>query len=368
MPQVGGGTSYTFAGTADHAVSCLSYGDSTVTAAQARTLTDAEIARAQQALAQARVLVNPSTGILGVATGKSNDHPGEAAVIVYVDEKATVNVPAAVDGVRTLVIPTNAHAVAFGSAPQSPLRPASPAPARVGPQPGASRQTAVRRQPAEAESGVLRRGRGPEPRQPQGSGAGGLRGPQKVPGQLPAIGGRPAHPLHRDGPAARDPVVCGSVAVEGPLHATSGGNPAVRIRSGRGNPSAELEAELSCARRGPRHPSILPAFCRGQDLRSRSGARVSHAATREAPAYPIEGRFSDLFASALQSCCAGLRTGNCGQSGTDRFWSRYIRKNGVWRWVCRQRPAKIERRLRIGSLGPRQPLKVEDNAPCCVDL
>jgi hypothetical protein len=119
--QLGGGTTYTFVGSADHAVSCLNYGDNTVTAAQARTLPDAEIVRAQQALAQARMLVNPSTGILGAATGKSSDHPGEAAVILYVDETMTVTAPATVDGVRTLVIPTNAHAVAFGSAPQAPL-------------------------------------------------------------------------------------------------------------------------------------------------------------------------------------------------------------------------------------------------------
>jgi hypothetical protein len=125
--QVGGGTSYTFVGATDRAVSCLSYGDSTVNVAQARTLADSEIARAQQALSQARMLVNPSAGILGVATGKSNDHPGEAAVIVYVDENMTVNAPPIVDGLRTLVIPTNAHAVAFGSAPQTASVSAAPA-------------------------------------------------------------------------------------------------------------------------------------------------------------------------------------------------------------------------------------------------
>jgi hypothetical protein len=119
--QAGGGTTYTFVGGADHAVSCLNYGDNTVSAAQARTLTDAEMARAQQALGQARMLVNPATGILGVATGKSSDHPGEGAVILYVDESMSVTAPQTVDGARTLVIPTNAHAVAFGSAPQTPL-------------------------------------------------------------------------------------------------------------------------------------------------------------------------------------------------------------------------------------------------------
>jgi len=33
--------------------------------------------RAEQALVQARMMVNPSAGILGVAAGKSSDHPGE---------------------------------------------------------------------------------------------------------------------------------------------------------------------------------------------------------------------------------------------------------------------------------------------------
>jgi hypothetical protein len=117
--QLGG--SYTFAGTADHAVSCLSYGDNTIAAAQNRALSDAETARGQQALAQARMLVNPSAGILGVGIGKSSDQPGEAAVILYTDEKVTVNVPATVDGVRTEAIPTTAHAVSFGSAPQNPF-------------------------------------------------------------------------------------------------------------------------------------------------------------------------------------------------------------------------------------------------------
>ncbi|MGA7859666.1 MAG: hypothetical protein WCA11_17150 [Terracidiphilus sp.] len=117
--QAGGGTSYTFVGGADHAVSCLSYGDSTVAAAQAVALSDGEIARVQQALAAARMLVNPATGILGVAMGKSSDHSGEGAVIVYVNESTQVNVPVTVEGVRTLVVPTNARAVAIGAAPMA---------------------------------------------------------------------------------------------------------------------------------------------------------------------------------------------------------------------------------------------------------
>ena len=117
--QLGGG-SYTFVGAADHPVSCLSYGDSTVAHAQNLALSDAEYARAQQGLAQARMLINPTTGILGAAIGKSSDHPGEAAVILYTDEKMTANVPSTVDGVRTLAVPTTQRAVAYGSAQQTP--------------------------------------------------------------------------------------------------------------------------------------------------------------------------------------------------------------------------------------------------------
>jgi hypothetical protein len=120
------GGSYTFVGAADHAVSCLSYGDNTIAAAQSRTLGDAEKARSQQALVQARMLVNSSAGVLGVATGKSSDHPGEAAVILYADQNKAVNLPATIDGVRTLVIPATARAVAYGSAPQTPFEASVP--------------------------------------------------------------------------------------------------------------------------------------------------------------------------------------------------------------------------------------------------
>ena len=85
----------------------------------------------QNALGQARMLVNPAMGILGVATGKSSDHAGEAAVILYVDASMSVNAPATVDGVRTIVIPTTARAVALGSAPQTAVE-ASAVPALAG--------------------------------------------------------------------------------------------------------------------------------------------------------------------------------------------------------------------------------------------
>lgn len=119
-PQVGNGTtSYSFVGTTDHQVSCLNYGNATVTAAQARTLSATENDRIDQALAQARTLVNPSMGILGIAPGKSSDHAGEGAIVLYVDQNMNVSAPATINGVRTVLIPTSAAAVSTGAAPQS---------------------------------------------------------------------------------------------------------------------------------------------------------------------------------------------------------------------------------------------------------
>lgn len=114
-----GNQSFSFVGSSDHPVSCLSFGDSTIAAAQGRALSDAEISRVQQALALARQWVNPAAGVLGVAMGKSNDQPGEAAVLVYVDRSVRPAVAPLVGGVRTVVIPTTARAVALGSAPMS---------------------------------------------------------------------------------------------------------------------------------------------------------------------------------------------------------------------------------------------------------
>jgi hypothetical protein len=111
------GANFTFVGGQDHAVSCLNYGDSTVAAAQAHTLADSEIARGQQALTMARLLVSPVTGVLGVAVGKSSDRSSEAAIVVYVAENTETTVPTAIEGVRTVVVPTTEQAVAVGVAP-----------------------------------------------------------------------------------------------------------------------------------------------------------------------------------------------------------------------------------------------------------
>lgn len=127
--QIPGGSDLSFVGGADHEVSCLSYGDSTTAAAQARSLSGAEIARQQQAMAMARGLVNQAAGILGIAPGKSTDQPGSGAVIVYVDPAAAPAVPETIGGVRTVVVPASARSVALGSAPLTSSTAGTPPPA-----------------------------------------------------------------------------------------------------------------------------------------------------------------------------------------------------------------------------------------------
>ena len=117
--QAGGSSNFTYVGGPDHPVSCLSFGDSTIVAAQARALSDSEIARVQQALILARQWINPTAGVLGIAMGKSSDHAGEAAVIVYVDQGSHPAIPPLVAGIRTVVITATARAVALGAAPMA---------------------------------------------------------------------------------------------------------------------------------------------------------------------------------------------------------------------------------------------------------
>jgi hypothetical protein len=115
--QAGGMSNFTFVGGEDHEVNCLDYGDGTIAAAQASKLSDTDIERAQLAMAQVRPLINPESGIFGIAAGKSNDHPGEPAVIVYVADNASVSVPATIGSVRTVLIPSSAHDVITDSVP-----------------------------------------------------------------------------------------------------------------------------------------------------------------------------------------------------------------------------------------------------------
>lgn len=125
--QLGAGMTYSFVGAADHAVSCLNFGNSSVASAQQIALSDSEIKRVQSVLAAARQLVRPSAGVLGVAMGKSSDRPGEAAVIVYVASGDSPSIPQTINNARTVVVPTTEEEVALGTAAMSPSLNAVPA-------------------------------------------------------------------------------------------------------------------------------------------------------------------------------------------------------------------------------------------------
>jgi hypothetical protein len=119
--QIPGTPELSFVGTADHQVSCLSYGDSTTLTEQARSLSDEEIALQQQAMVVARGLVNQTVGILGIAPAKSIDQPGSSGVAVYIDPLSSPAVPPTIGGVRTVVVPAAPRSIASGSAPATPL-------------------------------------------------------------------------------------------------------------------------------------------------------------------------------------------------------------------------------------------------------
>ncbi|MGA9718277.1 MAG: hypothetical protein WBQ79_08355, partial [Acidobacteriaceae bacterium] len=114
------GTAFTIVGGSPHAVSCLNYDSNTVTASAA--VSAARMNAAQTvASQQGAAIVDAAKGILGVAAGKSLDQPGQAAVVVYVDQNraGSVQVPQTIGGLPTRVIPTTASAVAGGTAPTS---------------------------------------------------------------------------------------------------------------------------------------------------------------------------------------------------------------------------------------------------------
>ena len=78
-------------------MSCLNYGNATATAAQAQHAHRCA-ERACPAGVDAGAHAGQSfRGILGVATGKSSDHAGEAAVILYVDQSMNVTAPQMVE-------------------------------------------------------------------------------------------------------------------------------------------------------------------------------------------------------------------------------------------------------------------------------
>ena len=228
--QVGGGA-YTFVGTADHAVSCLSYGDSTIAQAQARTLSEAETARAEQ----------PGGRDFGRGHWQEQRPPRRGRGDFLHRREY--------DGQRAIHGGGRAHPGDSLDGPRSGLRLRAADSSwnrrrfavilRAGA--GRGRQKSGRRQPDAAESGFFRRGRGPEPGQSERGRAGHLRGPQPPSRRTARNGGRCAHPLRGDGQAARHPLLCDAVAVEIALHGPQG-QPAHAPQSPRPILTAESEA------------------------------------------------------------------------------------------------------------------------------
>ncbi|HUY82917.1 MAG TPA: hypothetical protein VMU92_14410 [Acidobacteriaceae bacterium] len=116
------GSDLSIVGTATpHAVACLRYDAKTTpvvapipAAARTRANFLAETAGAK--------LVDPKAGILGVRGGGSLDDSGTPALVVYVSSmQAGARVPATVNGMRTMVIVTDASALARDAAPKVPV-------------------------------------------------------------------------------------------------------------------------------------------------------------------------------------------------------------------------------------------------------
>ena len=99
-----------------HAVACLRYDPATPAAAPSVGPVALQHA---QTIAESAADTLRGNAILGTAAGRSFDSPGDAAVVVYVDQ-ATASVPQVIGGLRTQVIVTDAGSVARGSAPTMP--------------------------------------------------------------------------------------------------------------------------------------------------------------------------------------------------------------------------------------------------------
>jgi hypothetical protein len=117
LSQAGHTDGLQIAGGAPHPITCSNYDEHTPPAT--RAVSPAQMAAAKSAVeSAAALLTRPDNGILGIATGQSLDSPGEAAVIVYVDKnKPGIAVPRVIQGIRTLVIPTDAASMSAGTEP-----------------------------------------------------------------------------------------------------------------------------------------------------------------------------------------------------------------------------------------------------------
>ncbi len=101
-----GAASYRVVGGTDHPVACLSYGGAHALDEKAASLSVPERERGEAALGLAQLLINPATGVVRTSVSTSLDHPGEAAIALYVDAGAAgaTAYPNQIGGVTTKLI------------------------------------------------------------------------------------------------------------------------------------------------------------------------------------------------------------------------------------------------------------------------
>ena len=108
VPGTSGPTTYGLVGGSDHPVACLSYGGTRDKSAlqPMAALPPGERERAIAAMSVAQTFVGPRNGIARMGLAASKDHPGEAALSVFVEssQSATAIVPAAIAGVSTVLM------------------------------------------------------------------------------------------------------------------------------------------------------------------------------------------------------------------------------------------------------------------------
>ncbi len=221
--QLGGG-SYTFVGAADHAVSCLSYGDNT-SGLGAKSPAERRRVRARPAGTGPGPHVCELLGRHSGRGRRQEQRPPRRRRRDSLHRREQ-------NGERPSHAGRRAHCgdshhgqgggLRLGSADAA--RCGLRLPARIGAGAGRGRQEPSGSRSDAPESGLLRRGRGPEPGQPARGGADRLRGSQSPARATASDHRRPAHPLHSDGPAACDPFLRGSIAVEDTLHGAHAGN------------------------------------------------------------------------------------------------------------------------------------------------
>jgi hypothetical protein len=77
-------------------------------AAAPRSLGAGELVKAAQVKAQHSPQLMSSPDVFGVGMGSSQDSPGEAAIVIFVDRNSSIQLPAEIDGTRTRIVRTDA--------------------------------------------------------------------------------------------------------------------------------------------------------------------------------------------------------------------------------------------------------------------